>query len=601
MTCDTAQRLASDALDESLPAPVAQALEEHTRSCADCQTFRTDLHALRQRLRLQPVTVAPDVVSDVVAQLHDRPAQPPVANIWADRLRQAAVFLLAIVTGAVTAGVAGPPVVRAEPLGQRLLDAQGTITTLSAEVRITEFGWHTDVPRRRYSGTVAYRAPESISMRLRDTTSYPSDQWDANHVAIGVFEGQAWSTGLRSCPRALQPQCSTAAETSVLRGRAPFDPATAVPGDLVMPVNSLGEHSAPRLLGQRTVDGETLVGVAVTAAQLEPLLEGITRAGNWRAVHPSDPATVWLDDRSLTLRSVEITAAGDSERQRWAASENYSDKPGSPVLTLELAQVRTNDGVPADRFDVPQPSAADVDGRFRNGPAADVPTPGWLPEGLTPHRRGAQANSQIASWSDGRSWLRIAVTDNWQGDRLYGDLGDVVRPVTLDQVGRVYVGQAAIGIHGDGFDLAITGSFDEATLLRVADGLDVAGLPAPRHWRDHASVSAATLSTQFPNLLRPGDLPGFAPPAARVEGDTVTMALAGPGARSFVVVQRPGRSLSPPLDAHVIGVLVRERIGRFTPSRGELEWVENRHTVLLRSATLGLPELLDIAAGMRSP
>ncbi len=64
---------------------------------------------------------------------------------------------------------------------------------------------------------------------------------------------------------------------------------------------------------------------------------------------------------------------------------------------------------------------------------------------------------------------------------------------------------------------------------------------------------------------------------------------------------RPGRRWCPPLEADVIGVEVRGLPGRFTPNRGELEWVEAGHVVTLRSSTLGLEELLAVATEMDSP
>jgi hypothetical protein len=56
--------------------------------------------------------------------------------------------------------------------------------------------------------------------------------------------------------------------------------------------------------------------------------------------------------------------------------------------------------------------------------------------------------------------------------------------------------------------------------------------------------------------------------------------------------------LTPPLDEDASGVRVRGSDGRWSPGRGELEWVEAGRTFDLRSATLSLEELLAIAASL---
>jgi hypothetical protein len=83
----------------------------------------------------------------------------------------------------------------------------------------------------------------------------------------------------------------------------------------------------------------------------------------------------------------------------------------------------------------------------------------------------------------------------------------------------------------------------------------------------------------------------------RVDGRTVTLAYAGPGSRGFLLVQTPGDRLAPPLDDPA-GVQVRGADGRWSPARGELEWVERRRVLSLHSTTLSLEELLAIAASL---
>jgi hypothetical protein len=147
-------------------------------------------------------------------------------------------------------------------------------------------------------------------------------------------------------------------------------------------------------------------------------------------------------------------------------------------------------------------------------------------------------------------------------------------------------------------DLVVMGSVGEADLARVVASLPVAGRPVPAGWAEAATSTLPEALAADPGLRRPRDLRGFAPPAVRVDGRTVTLADPGPGARGFLLVQAPGDRLTPPLDDDPAGVRVRGTNGRWSPARGELEWVEAGRALTLRSATLSLEELLAVAASL---
>jgi hypothetical protein len=120
----------------------------------------------------------------------------------------------------------------------------------------------------------------------------------------------------------------------------------------------------------------------------------------------------------------------------------------------------------------------------------------------------------------------------------------------------------------------------------------------PSGWDEAATASRVEAIATRPGLLLPTDLDGFAAPAFRVDGDAVVTRFAGPGDRTFTLVQTPGTRLSPPLDLSVIGVEVRGVEGRWSDGRHELEWVEDGQVVTLRSATLSLNELLAVAGSL---
>jgi hypothetical protein len=205
----------------------------------------------------------------------------------------------------------------------------------------------------------------------------------------------------------------------------------------------------------------------------------------------------------------------------------------------------------------------------------------------------------VRTWTDGRAWVKVRATRDWPGGRLFGDLGQLVRPAGLG-AGVAYWSEdgSRLAVHGEGVDLLVTGSVSGSDLARVAASLPVAGRPVPAGWAEAATSTLPEVVAADRGLRVPRDLRGFAPPAVRADGRTVTLAYAGPGARGFLLVQAPGGRLTPPLDDDPLGVRVRGHDGRWSPGRGELEWVEDHRVLTLRSNTLPLEELLTIGASL---
>jgi hypothetical protein len=365
--------------------------------------------------------------------------------------------------------------------------------------------------------------------------------------------------------------------------------------------------------------------VAATVAQAAPLLAGLAPAGagNLRSLHPADRVELWLDEAALVPMALRVIAAPTGERRAWAEAHGYRDRPGQVVLELALSRVSLNRPLEADAFPLPPAGAEAEDAGFRDrdpgeaGPGAPVDrgtaaaAPAWLPAGFRAYRAGAAGGAPgptatragptvaVRTWTDGRAWVKVRVTRNWPGGRLFGDLGELVRPAGLG-AGVAYWSEdgTRVAVHGQGLDLLVTGSVGEADLARVAASLPVPGRPVPAGWAEAATSTLPEAVAADPALRRPRDLRGFAAPAVRVDGRTVTLAYAGPGSRGFLLVQAPGDRLAPPLADDPAGVRVRGTDGRWSPGRGELEWVERHRTLTLRSTTLSLEELLAIAASL---
>jgi len=320
-------------------------------------------------------------------------------------------------------------------------------------------------------------------------------------VELVVDEDRAWTRGPADCPADAQPACTP--PEPLVRGlvrREPFPDGAPAPLDLVVPVRSFAGGPEPPPLGTRAVGGgRRTIGVTATAAQIAPLLDGLRPAGNFRALYPADEVQLWLDEVALVPLALDVLPADDPDRALWANRRGYTDPAGVPVLEVRFGHVRLGAAAMAPELPPAPPDAIRRDAGFADTDGADSgPAPGWLPEGMRPHRSGVAGGAggagppvAVRAWADGRAWLKVRMTRDWAGDRLFGALGDVVRPVET-RGGTVYVGAAGtrVGVHGTQGDAVVTGTLSEQELVRVAATLGVRGVPVPTRW---AEASSATI------------------------------------------------------------------------------------------------------------
>jgi hypothetical protein len=593
----------TERLSHALDGGDAAAVDIHVAGCPECRAFRDTALRVRQHLRFEVLTHVPDVEPRVQAAITRR--EPRARWRW---LAPAAAVVAGIVAGAAFVGLrpTGDSDVAAADLSAPVLSAQRRVDSLAARVRVTERGWNPDVPVRTYTGRIDYRAPESIAIDLIDGTRYPSKAWKPNNVTTVVSQSADWRSGPAACPRESQPSCTPAApRVLATTDREPFPDAAPPPLDLVVPVRSLAGGGDQTILGSRAIAGRPAIGVQVTAAQVEPLLSGLLQTGNWREVYPSDRVELWLDRESFVPLDLKVFPAGSAERDRWAAHRGYTDGTSDPVLQIALDDVKLDQSPGADAFPAPPPGSVTQSLGFRDVSFDEVavPNPRWLPREMATYRAGIiqTPNGPTVverTWSDGRAWVKVRVTREWSGGRLFGDLGDAVRRLDTRAAGTVYVGDGGrrVALHAPGLDVAVSGSLGDSDLRRVAASLGITGEAVPPTWVEASLATGSGASRALPGLLVPARTGGFGAPAIRVDGDAVTLAYTGAGAREFVLVQTPGTSLAPPVEIDTRGVDVRGRTGRYSPDRGELEWVERGLTVSVRSQSLSLSELLRIAA-----
>lgn len=667
MRCDDARVAASLRADDELDGAAARAdLEAHLAACAGCRGFEVALRRLRSHLRVEAVDRVPDIAPAVTARLRDagrtEPVAPPdrapdiapalTARLpdagssapvdrdpdglrgaagrargtppWARRPARRRPLAVAAVVAALAGAAAGATFVGVgtEPRAPAAADVPALVMAAqhdirSAEVRyaVTEVevggtGGAGSGATRTLDADLAYRAPETLGLSVRETTAGRPDLERASGELI-VDGDRWWEATTRQCsPAAGVARCPDDARTwsrSVV-GREPFSTAAPVPVDLVSPVGSFALAADPPPLGQRDLAGHRALGVAVTAAQVAPILDGLSAAVELRPVHPTDPVELWLDAEHLVPLALVVRAADDPERARWAAATGATERAGDVILRIEATAARINGPVGGDAVTVPdrEPSSS-VDGGFRptalDDPAvAAVPVPATLPEGFEPHRSGTVTAPGgpavgVRSWSDGRARLTVRATADWPGGRLFGDLGPDVRPVDLGTAGVGYASAdgSRIALHTADLDAVVSGSLPADDLREVAAGLDLLGVTVPDRWAEAATATVAEAAVALPGLLTARSADGFGAPAVRVDGATVTQAHAGPGQRGFTLTQRRSAVLPPPATGDEAGIEVRGTAGRYSRERGELEWVERGVTVSLRSHSLGLGELLAIA------
>jgi Putative zinc-finger len=656
MRCDDALVAVSARADDELPPSELLELDAHLATCERCRSFMDDVARLRSSLRLEPVDRAPDVGPTVLARLRADlatdgltlgepvgPAPQTRRGVAARRVAvaAAAAAVAGLVAGGTFVGIgSGGRSPAAADVPEQVLSAQAEIDAVDARYAITETGAHGDGDGRAFAAELTYRAPEALALRVSETTAgVPPGGRAAGSL---VVDGDRWwHDATRQCsPAAGLVRCPPEAPrwSRSVTGREPFSDEAPVPLELVTPVDGFALSAPPAGLGRRTIAGHDAVGVEATAAQVARLLDGLSAAVELRPVHPTDPVELWLDDDHFVPLALVVRAAGGHDRAAWATSVGAADQPGDVVLRVEATELRVNDQA-GDRSDVAAPSGAadeDVDAGFR--PAGDdhpavsqVPEPGSssVPAGFAPYRQDVVATPGgpsvgVRSWSDGRAWFTVRATAEWPGRRLFGDLGPDIRPLDLGAAGSAYAsgdGQR-IGLHTDGLDVVVGGSLAPADLRQVAAGLGIVGSPVPGDWAEATSSDQAAAAAALPGLLTAGTLDGFGAPSFRVtavasapntpsgptepdrpdtpdtdtpDAVTVTESRSGPGERAFTLTQWRASSLVPPSGGDEVGVDVRGVAGRYSPQRGELEWVESGLAVSLRSDALGLPELLDIA------
>lgn len=584
--CDRVMLEMSIAHDERRSIPAE--LMAHVQECPACSDFAGRLGEIEELLGSGDYSQTPDLVPAVI----DRVSRPR-RQWWA----VAAVALVGMVVGALVGGVGTRGNIgQAEDLSMLFHTAGTDLDGLSAELLVVERGLHPDVPERVYTGSIDYVAPEQIAIWLVDTTDYPDPAWIGNDVSLVISNGDTVAHAGSPCPVAALPDCLVSPSSRAVSDQPPFDDGVLLPLEIVGPGRSLTWASAIEVLGTTDLGGLPAIQVRSTVAAVN-LLGAITGHGAWRDLHPTDQVLMWLHEETLVPVRVEVFATDSPERELWQLRHGYRDDLAdeTPIFIVELTNLVTEPG--SVEIDMPEdsPSRGFVDA------GVDIPNPD-LPAGFETHRSGYWhlgdgGRVELASWSDGRSWVMIQVTRDWGEPRLFGLSVPFVESVSLGEgsIGYLSPSGDALAIHGDGLDVFVTGSASREMLVTTAASLGVRGRTVPPDWQEASTVEMDALPT---GTLTPV-VEGWSV-LARVEGATTTILLSGGGSRNVIVTQTPGARLEPPIGPDYSEVEVRGTDGRYNASEVTLEWVEDGQVIRMRSETVGLAELIDVASSMES-
>lgn len=568
--------------------PISSDLVAHVQECRRCSDFARRVGDLDELLARGDYSRAPDLAPMIMDRV-----RRPRRQWWS----VAAVAIVGMAVGALV-GALGTrsDIGRAQDLGELFHTSGTSLHGLSADLLVVERGVHPTVPERVYTGDIDYVAPEQLDIRLLDTTDYPNHTWKPNDVRLTISNGQMIIVAGSPCPIAALPGCLVEPSPQALRDQTPFDDGVLLPLEIVGPGRSLAWPSGIEVVGTTDLDGIPAIQVRSTVAVVE-LLEAITGHGAWRELHPTDQVLMWLHEETLVPIRIEVFAADSPERELWQLRHGYSDDPSdeSPIFIVELSNLITEPGVV--ELDMPDdaPSGGFIDDEV------GFPSPD-LPDGFAAHRSGYWhlpdgGRVELASWSDGRSWMMVEVTRAWGEPHLFGLSLPFVEPIALgdESVGYLSPSGDALAIHGESSDVLVTGSVTREVLVTTAASLGVRGLPVPPSWQEASTtqISALPEGTLAPVVEGWSVL-------ARVDGESTTILLAGGGSRNVILTQTPGSRLDPPIGPDYSEVRVRGVDGRYNASETTLEWVEEGRIIRMKSETVALSELVDLASTLES-
>ncbi|MFN2586919.1 MAG: zf-HC2 domain-containing protein [Actinomycetota bacterium] len=606
--CAWARVELSARLDGETSPEAASALDAHLADCASCRLHARDLESVRRALRVQPADDVPEDLAPAIVRAVAG-ARPPA---WRTRMRAAtmgAAAAAAVLLGASLPWGQDPPdAAAAAEIASGVRAAARTLESYEATFDIEERGWHPLVGTRRMTAHVVFDAPERFRLEIDDHTDYPAGRWPSNDVLVVATGRRWWIREVTSCPTAALPACNVVSvERRGIAGRQPFDGTTALPTDIVVPLETIASSARFEVSGRQTLLGRRAHHVVLDYRRALPLVGAIQAGGSWRPFRADDRVDVWVDEET------------------WFPLRFAVSRASAPRVLLDVRATSFSapQSVPASTFDARRAGLVKPGG-WQERPPDAVPDD-LVPRdtaGLPRHRAGTTADGRwIVSYARGMTWLKVS-----GGPARRSDLGYLLTAEEIhSDEGWLYYQPAAetlkrrVDLFAGGRHVQLESNLARAELLRVAASLDVDGVKLPRRvtTSDGATVErvhAATALARAPFARAVTYVPeGYTEATALLSTSddeaSVTFFFRGPeaeygGAGIQVTQSSPARLLAPTSETPVaVGMRTAGSPGtvtaRWFADRGVLEWIEGDVHTAVTVPFGDLHTASAVAAGLR--
>jgi outer membrane lipoprotein-sorting protein len=647
VNCDRAQAVLSARLDgDRAPERVGAAADAHAATCARCQAFEAGALRVRTSVRVRPAEPVPDLVGSIMTRVtaeagaRPRRVTPAPGRRHPSRSRRLAPVLAATIAGVMAGSVVvgGPwqrstttPIAAAAVVAD-VQAAAPTLDSFAATFAVTEHGLSPDVPERRLRMEVAFLAPQRFRLDVRDETTYPSTRWTPTDLTFIADGSSTYRSGATGCPADL-PAGGCPPTRTTITTRSAYSVRAPAPADLVLPLTTFSSADGIQVLGTDRVAGRDAIRVQLTFARAQALFPFLQLGGTWRPFFANDRVELWLDASGWFPLRYTVYPSTDPARTPWELRFGIPHEPtDEPIFDVRLTSLDPDAPDPAT-FEVPGWSSAP------SVPLASFPRRvGYLP--VTPTSPGAltlssavvppgddpDAPRSVLLYTDGMAYVRIGERPDWTATRLFGPVDQAAQQVDLSGGSVAYYEPAGDGlgrrlaIHASTTNVFLESNLPRAQLLTLAASLPVRGEAIPDAWRT-LTGSGISIEQVAPDvalarspiaLALPSTLPaGYVLASGQVMSHT-NAAGSDVIAVSFVFRQRQSDAVGGPIVLHVqagaalppassadqVVVSLDGMRARWTPGRGQLEWIEGDAYLSLQGGP-GLPTLLALASQVR--
>jgi outer membrane lipoprotein-sorting protein len=603
MRCEVARLEISARMDSEIDGTSALAVDRHLETCAECTAYAERLHDLRRSLRLQPVDDAPDIAGRVIAAIVDRHGPVERRKILNVRFRIAAIAAAAaailLVSTVLPLDQTPTAVARADEIERAVTSAARSLSSYHARYTITERGWDRSVPLRSFAAEVWYQTPESFRLRVRDLTEYPSKAWPRNDVDLVSNPRTYWIREPYACPTEALPGCAAGSgvEQRSMVNRQPFDGTSDAPTDIVVPLESVARSEGLQPIGAGTINGRAAQHVRLTYREAHPLVDALQAGGSWAPIAPLDRVDIWLDAETWFPLRFEVADGG---RTILEVNADFVEEPDSlsPALFQAPRQGVVTDGGFVKR------SALQHGGYVTLSPTYVA--------GLKPYRAGViKGGPTVLSYSSGMTWLKVMVDDPMpptlatQLQAEVVELSDGGRALYLPADGEL---ERRLDIDDGALHFHLESNLPRAELLRVGSSLRGEGVVA-----DELAVEGGTLR-RLPESMPAIDFakePTFLPSGYHSTGaflrtgrlatliERFGLPESDLGASGIQIDQSPSVPTLTPSSEDLFGVRVGDALARWSPERGQLEWIDAGVYRSITAPSFDLASVVAIARGMR--